>query len=277
MKTIIVATDFSPIALNAINYAVAMAKKINAQLHLLHVCPSPPIVFGDTVETVTVKDVIENSESQMTALKNRLMGQEKDTIPIKTKVVLGDFFDELEDLCTKEKPYVVIMGCQGKTALERVFLGSHALNTMRNLNWPVLIVPPLAVFTDIKRIGLACDFSKPIDALPIADVKNILEDFNAELHIINVGKKGHYDSDIVFESVRLDDILKPFEPKHHFIDNNDIDDGIIEFIEDEKIDILIILPKRHSLMERLVYKSSTKILSLHTRVPLLSLHQLNLD
>ncbi len=277
MKTIIVAVDFSPMSLNAADYATAIAKNIKAKLHLLHVCSSPQIVFGDTMETISVKDLLENGETRMAILKNNLAGQAGDIITIQSSVVLGDFFNELEDLCFNEKPYLVIMGCQGKTAIERVFLGSNTLYTMRNLNWPVLAVPPVAQYKEIKQIGLACDFSKPVDALPIADVKTILEDFNAQLHVINVGRKAHYNSDIVFESVRLDDILKPFEPKHHFIDHNDIDEAILEFMDTEKIDLLIILPKSHSLIERLVYKSSTKELSLHTRVPLLSLHQINLD
>ena len=46
MKTIIAPTDFSPISLNAVNYAADMAVSINADLSLLYVCLLP-ITYGE--------------------------------------------------------------------------------------------------------------------------------------------------------------------------------------------------------------------------------------
>ena len=63
MKTIIVPTDFSPIATNAMNFAADMAANINASLMLLHVYQVPvsmtdvPIVLVSAEELRTAAEI----------------------------------------------------------------------------------------------------------------------------------------------------------------------------------------------------------------------------
>src|SRR4029078_7804587 len=85
---------------------------------------------------------------------------------------------EIEDYCDDKKPYAVVMGTQGSTALERIFLGSNTIGAMKHLPWPLIIVPPEAKFIGIKKIGLACDLKKVDDSIPVKEIRLLTKEFN---------------------------------------------------------------------------------------------------
>ena len=272
MKTILVATDFSSAALNAANYAADMALAINTDMLLLHVYQIPAN-YSEIPVPITEEDVLQNAEKNINELKEQLTKRTGGKLNIVTEVRTGIFFSrELKTVCEDIEPYLVVMGSQGTTATERLFFGGHSVYTMKHLMWPLITVPPDATFSSIKKIGLACDFDKVVDTTPIHEIKMLVTDFNAELHVLNTGKKEVPDPEIVFESGLLEEMLAPLLPNYHFITNENTDEGIINFAEKNNIDLLVVLPKRHGLLDKLIHRSHTKQLVLHSHIPVLALH-----
>ncbi|MBS1510294.1 MAG: universal stress protein [Bacteroidetes bacterium] len=272
MKTILTATDFSAAATNAAEYAAEMALAIHAELTLLHVCQIP-VTYGEAPAIVNEGDMIQDAELELEKLKDRLGEMTFGKIPIRTIAKLGLFHQELKTTCEELHPYTVVMGCQGSTAADRMLLGDHAVHAMRHLEWPLITVPPEATFGDIRKIGFACDFDHVVDTIPLDEIKTLVKDFNAELHILNTGKQKEFNADTVFESGLLQEMLEGLKPKYHFITNDNIDKGILDYADGNEIDLLIVLPKRHSLLENIFHKSHTKSMVLHSHVPVLALHQ----
>ena len=101
----------------------------------------------------------------------------------------------------------------------------------------------------------------------------LVQDFNAELHILNTGKKEVFDADIVFESGLMQEMTMALKPTFHFIDHEYTDEGIMDFAEKNQIDLLIVMPHRHNLLAGIFHKSHTKQLVLHSHVPVMSIHQ----
>lgn len=271
MKTILVTTDFSSAALNAAKYAADMAVAINAKILMLHVYQIP-VVFTEVPVAVTLEDIQKDAENNIQHLKEIINNKTIGKISIETKITEGVFFQELKNVCERIDPYAVVMGSQGTTASDRLFFGGHTVYASKHLQWPLITVPPKATFSSIKKIGLASDFNKVVDTTPIDEIKILVNDFNAELHVLNTGKKEVYDPEIVFQSGMLQEMLAPLHPQYHFLTNENIDEGIMDFAEKNAIDLLVVIPKRHDLMERLVHKSHTKQLVLHSHVPVLALH-----
>ncbi len=272
MKTILVTTDFSPAANNAVNYAADMALSINAGLLLLNVVQSP-VGYSDLPIVINLEDMMRSAERDIQHLKEELKLRTKDKINIDAEVGLGAFFSELKNVCERVKPYAVVMGSQGKTAAEHLLFGAHAVHTVKHLTWPVITVPPGGTFSAVKKIGLASDLTKVVETTPVDEIKMLVNDFNAELHILNTGKSEVFDADVVFESGLMQEMTMALKPKFHFINNDDTDAGIIDFVDKNNIDLLIVLPRRHNLIESLFHKSHTKKLVLHSHVPVMALHQ----
>lgn len=271
MKTILVATDFSAAALNASNYAVAMASTIQADILLLHVY-NLPVNYNEIPVATNVEILQQDAENEMNRLKNQLIQKSDGKINVTTEVRMGLFFPELKAVCERIKPYAVITGSQGTTVAERLLLGSHAVQAMKHLEWPLITVPPGFIFSSIKKIGFACDFEKVVDTVPVDEIKKLVNDFNASLHILNTGKQKEFKPELVFESGLVQEMLGNLKPEYHFITSDNTDEAILDFAEKNKIDLLVVLPKRHGLLDKLVHKSHTKRFVLHSHVPVMALH-----
>ena len=166
------------------------------------------------------------------------------------------------------------MGTKGQSAVERLFLGSATLSAIRHLNIPVIVIPPGAKFKEIKKIGLACDFKQVVDSTPVSEIREFVKLFNAELDVLNVDyKKKNPDAEKPEQSLLLDTLLQDLNPSYFFIDNPVVEDGINEFAEKNNIDLLLVIPKKHRLLDGLFQKSHSTQLAFHSHIPILSIHE----
>jgi nucleotide-binding universal stress UspA family protein len=271
MKTIIAATDFSDASINAANYAADMALAIHANLLVVHIYQIP-VAYLEIPIAIEADQARIDAEESLSQLKELLIKRTSGNMNIASRFVTRVFFRELKNICEEIKPYAVVMGSQGTTAAQRVLFGGHSVYAMKHLMWPLITVPPHAGFSQIKKIGLACDFAKVIDSTPVEEIKRLVEDLHAELHVINSGRDDTYQPDMVFESGMLQEILAPLNPQYHLITRENADEGIIAFVEDNNINLLITLPKRHGLLEMLAHRSISKQLVLRSDVPVMAMH-----
>lgn len=270
MRTIVVATDFSGSSTNAASYAAAMALALNAELFLLHAYEMPAVT-GEISLPVNLDTWQQDAESALRQLQHKLETETKGLLTIRGQVHLGSFYNELTIVCEQLNPYAVVIGSTGKTAAERILFGSNAVYTMKHLPWPVIAVPKDVAFSGIKKIGLACDLENT-GALPLDEIGMLLKDFQAEFHLLHIGQRAEFDSKVKFTSHLLNEKLKPLKTKFHFLSGSDIDQGILEFAEKKHIDLLIVLPKRKSLINSLLKKSHTRQFVLHSHLPVMALH-----
>jgi len=275
MKTIIVSTDFSPAATNAMNYAVDMAKTIDASVLLLHVYQVPVSYTEVPVVLVSVEDLRKNAEAEMEVLKKNIENNTSGKVKVYTEIKMGDVVDELNDLCNNTHPFAVVMGTKGHSAFERALFGSNTLTAIKKLHCPVICVPPGKQFGNgIKKIGLACDFREVLESTPTHAIKELVKEFNGELHVLNIDYDNRqFVSETPEQSMLLHTMLEELKPQYHFIQHMDVEDGINEFAEENNLDLVIAIPKKHKLLEGLFKKSSTKQLVFESHVPVMCVHE----
>lgn len=271
MKTILVATDFSPAALNAALYATGIARQTNAGILLLNIY-QVPLLYAEVPVPVDQQVLEDEIAASMAASRQQLLQHTGNKVPVTTKVVMGVFLDKLQEICAQEKPYLVVLGSQGTTAAERFFLGQHAVQAMKHLQWPVLTVPPQVKYSGIARLGLACDFEKVPETVPVGSLMTFVKDLKAELHILNTGKQEEFEPEVVFGSGMLQEMIKGIKPVYHFVTNKDSVEGIMALAKANDIDLLVVLPKAHSIIEIITHKSITKRLVLSAYLPVMALH-----
>jgi len=276
MKTIIVPTDFSPISINAANYAAEMARSINADLSLLHICLLPITTYGEVPFPLENMDSsLSSAEDKILQVKNDLTRKTGGKVKIDTEVrTAATVTGELVNYCELKKPYVIVMGTQGTSAVERIFFGSNTIYAMRHMAWPVIVVPPEAKFNKIKKIGLACDLKKVDENVPFSQIKSLVSQFGAELFILHINPEGEkgYTAEKTVETRSIQNLLYDLHPVYRFIDYDDIETGLEEFAATNKLDLLITVPKRHNIIDKIFHKSHSKKLMLHTHVPVMAIH-----
>ncbi len=269
-KIIIIATDFSECAHNAVRYGAAISKKIKATLLLVHIIEYPLTPHSIPVDIQKMADAANLEMEKLVKEIKEISGSAVDT---EIKIYEGDVYRSINNICEEEKPYLVILGAQGKTAGEHFFFGEHASYISKHLKWPVLTIPPDAVYAGLSQIALACDFENVANAVPFNNIKKLLNDFSAKLHVIYSIKDQKRNLEVLNEAFDMDQYFSPVRPEYHFEENANLMKTVTTLADQHKIELLIILPKEHNLLHRVLNGSTTKQLVLHSRVPILSLHK----
>ncbi|MBK7883369.1 MAG: universal stress protein [Chitinophagaceae bacterium] len=275
MKTIVVPTDFSPVSLNAVNYAADMACIIGTSLSLVHVCPLPLVFSEIPIPQYGIEGLIADAQKKLEELEGEIMYRTRDRIKVTSIVTQGDLIEGINNYCASVSPYAVVMGAENADFFEKIISGAKTLAAVKHLSWPVIIIPLEAKFECIRKIALACDFRKVVETIPAKEIKSLVDEFHAELHILHVNEVdvNSLDQQTIEESGWVQQILGKLKPKYHFIKSTNIEKSINEFAENNNIDFSIVLPKKHNLFSKVFYHSHSKRLVLHTHVPVMAVHE----
>ena len=191
IQSILATTDFSEQSLSGVRYAVALAEKVGAPLHLLHVVEPPSRFSGmeDVPGALTDSQVAELARSQLKDLCER---ETNSNVRVRTSVRIGKAFDEITIAARESSANLIVIATHGHTGAKRVLLGSTAERVVRHASCPVLIVRASAGVKPVpfspKKILVPIDFSKVSkDALPWAVL--LARQFGSTLTLLHVVEK----------------------------------------------------------------------------------------
>ena len=273
MKTIVALTDFSEDAVNAVFYAADMAVILECNLVLLTVCYIPVTVTEITVIPVTIDNWVLEANEQMKQLEERVKDHVNTRVSVTSVVRQGNIMPEIKSFCNDQEPLAVIMGAESLPAFERFFTEGQAVLAISELLWPVMVIPPGTRFHGFKKMGLACDLKNVITATPFLQIKQLVQAFHAELHVLHVADDDTFEPAAMEETGWLREIFSALAPEFHFIGGNDPEKSILSFADNNDIDLLIIVPKNHSFLEKIFHHSFSKDLLLQARLPIFSIHE----
>lgn len=265
MKTIVVPTDFSPSADNAAYYAAQVAKKTGASVLLLHVYQMPVSMNEVPVMMIPAEELKAYADSALAKAKEDFAKKFPDVTVI-TESRLGNVIDEINDACTKLNVFAVVMGKQGTSGIEKFIVGSTALSVVRHCTHPVITVPAFFTNRKIEKIAFATDLDEPVLLLP--KISAFVKQLSASLHVIHVRIKKETAS-----AEALTNLFSELQPVFHLIDEPNFFHGIQSYVHKNNIDMLIILPHKHSLLERIFFKTHTTELVEELDIPIVSFNE----
>lgn len=261
MNTVIVPVDFSVTSIHAAKYASQLLTgHFGVNMVLYH-------GYGKPAEAAYASEMLGHLKKDL--LKNYIVDIE---IMIHEE---ADFVDGLERIARHRKADLVIMGITGKSAIAQVFFGSNTLKMAERKVCPVLIVPEHADFKPLKNVMLTSDFKSTLNTTPSVLIKDFLDVFNPQLHIVNVDNE-HYISlteNYEKEKQALKQMFAEYKPEFYFMRLYDVDEAINLFAESRNIDLIIVIQKNHSFISKLLSGSRTKTLSYHSKMPILVMHE----
>lgn len=134
---ILVPTDFSACSEHALDYAVELAARLDARVHLLSVIGVPSYgvpELGVGITAAMVDNLIADNQRALDQL-----GREKKLVA-ETLVRVGDARDVILQTAEELKADLIVMGTHGRRGLSRALLGSVAEMIVRTSPVPVLTV-----------------------------------------------------------------------------------------------------------------------------------------
>ena len=153
---ILVGIDGSQPSMDAAEYALALAKKDNAELIAIHVLSGKlgyehtprPLVFGLPATPSSVNDIIQTSKQEAERWLERIKEQqqldnENIIVKLKTEVILAStptVAAELVDYARGENVDLIVVGTRGRSGIKKILLGSTASGIVTYAHCPVMIV-----------------------------------------------------------------------------------------------------------------------------------------
>lgn len=266
MNTLVALTDFTPAADNAALYAAHLAHSLEAELVLLHVYQLPISMNDMPILAVSAEELKNNSDNGLQRTREELLRQVPG-LPIRIESRLGDINDEVNQYCKEVPVIALVMGTHHYTGLEKILFGNTAISVIRHCHYPVITVPESYTGRGVHRIVFATDLD-PLEAPAIEKIRSIVQQLRAELHIV------HVMSDE--EELHADHFLEPFKdlrPHFRTVHNNNVTEGLQEYMQRTHCDLLIALPHKHNLLDAFLFRLHTKEFVEHVDRPLLFIHE----
>lgn len=228
MNKILVPTDFSEQADNALRVAAQLAKKYNAEIYLLHLLELP---LHEVDAMNSHSDLPEAVFFMKLAHKrfNEVLNQDylKD-VTIHETIEFHQAFEGIMDTCNKNDIDLIVMGSHGVSGLKEMFIGSNTEKVVRSSEIPVLVIKNKHEVFDISDFVFASSFKKSNKKAYDQAVK-LAKSFDATLHLVLINTANRFITS-----------SKANERIHEFLKTSEYDNFTTSIHNDESIEIGIL-------------------------------------
>ncbi|MEX0313231.1 MAG: universal stress protein [Allomuricauda sp.] len=256
---ILVPFDFSEASVNALDYVVNFVGP-NREIDVLALYVSAMPVSDSEMSTLKI-----DFEKTIGSFQKRV---KKEPTLI---TVAGDVIDSI--LSAREEYYadLIIMGTMGDQITDEAITNTSRL--VLEANCPVISIPYGCNLKEPKDIALVMGKEEIDDKNVLRILLDIARTFNSRVHVLTIYKESVYAEDSVVDSTEnlLEYYLEHFYEEHAFTKNQDVEEGIFDYISKKNIDLLAILPRNHAKMSTPSEGRLTKLLTLHSEIPVLTL------
>lgn len=269
MKTIVVATDYSATANNALQFGASLARVFNAELVLLNVFHPSVHVSNSLVTPDAIDHIIKNNEDRLRELA--LVTSYENQINVSSVSKTANTIEALEEYVAAHPVDLVVMGMDS-SLLEYKLFGNTTTAAIRSLRFPLLVVPNDIPFKGIKRIVYACEYSYLSEDNHLDLLKEITRKFDAKLQILHVETKTEPALTSVGDQIlAIDTRMEDVDHTYSVIENPSVGNGIVQGLKAWNADLLVMVPHKAGFWESFLKGSATREMALRTRVPLLVL------
>lgn len=272
MKTLLVPTDFSDNASNALYYAAALAAHTDSRLVLVHAIAMDVVELpGNPFDLKPDMRLEAYYLAKLEHLASQVRVKHGVTLQVDTLVVHGKILDHLNKLVISKQADLVVMGTKGAGNLVKKLMGTNTSSYIKQAICPVLAIPISAWYQDLKKIAYASDFES-IETGFLKQLFHFARPLHLDVCIFNV--KSEDQLDLVPDSQILGQIKRHFPEEPYSVaqlKGNDVVAGIQDFIQDNQVDILALSVHKPDFLEKLFHSSISERLTFQTTIPLLTL------
>ncbi len=265
MKKILVPTDFSEHANNALRYAINIGNYCEAEIELLHVYEMKAVVVSTTrVREYQKEDAERDLANNIRSFEDLIFGK---TI-LNGRAIDGNPIDVICSLANNEDFDMIVMGTQGASGLKEIFLGSKTSGVMKYTHTPILAIPNGFNYRPIKDITFAVDSGIVADDEVLYPLLELAKLYKSNVKIVHLEKEKMvvgYDPGI---GISLEDIPHSF---HRISGSSDVNEVINVFVFEENSDMLCMIRRDRDFWSNLFHRSVTTKEVFDSPVPLLIL------
>jgi nucleotide-binding universal stress UspA family protein len=279
MRKILIPTDFSGNAMNAIKYALELFKCEHSEVFLIH-------AYADEVydnKTILTRALFDEFREEIKKKSDKQLEETLLTIrefspnprhKYQAISKFGNLIDEVNDFVDKQDIDLIVMGTRGKTNGKTVDFGSNTIQVIKYVKCPVLAIPRGYDQLNLSRVLFPTNYQLPYKQRELKLVSTLAKSCAAKVVFLYISKF----KELSFRQQDNVDYLKNILTENELEFSNAAGEDLIQVISneitEEKIDMLVMVNSRKSYLESLLYPSTVQKLGLQIQIPFLVLQNL---
>jgi len=133
MQQVLVATDRSAMAKEALKRAISIAKKKDAQLFIIHVI-EPPFIESPYLQPIDQNEIEQAVTDEIDQLNSEVK------VEYNLFIEHGNTVDIIKHKAEQLEVDLIVIGCNGKANIESNYFGATTLKLIQRTHIPVLVV-----------------------------------------------------------------------------------------------------------------------------------------
>ena len=271
MKRILVPTDFSEHAENALKAAAIIAKKNKCEIFLLHLLELPNQMSDAMTGGASIPEVmlfIKKANETLQKIKEQpfLNG-----LSINATVQFEKAFDGILSFNKKNKIDLIVMGSHGTSGIEEILIGSNTEKVVRLSEVPVLVIKKDVGEIKFKNIVFASDFSTEIKK-PFKKMVEFVKIFDANLSLVMICSPNSFKTTVTAEKT-MKEFIKNYDIKNyslHIFNDANIESGISNFSKTVDADLIGLCTHGRTGLAHFFNGSISEDLVNHTTKPVIT-------
>ena len=276
MKKILLPTDFSINALNAINYAIYLFENEECNFFILHTVQIGPSGYSSSFnkgrDTRLQKITMEEAERNATSLKASLEAKKKNPKhTIETIINTDSLLNAIgKNVINKDIDYI-FMGTKGASGVKSIFMGSNTVSVIKNIDFcPLIAVPEEYTFSVPTEILFSTDFRHEYSEIELEPLITLAKLWNSKILVVHFGLTDALDE----PQQKAKEILKNrlVDLSHSMAQGYadiSVADAINEYIAKHRaIGMVAMMNRKHGFFEKLTREPIIKRVAFRSEIPL---------
>lgn len=284
MKHILVPTDFSDNARNAISTAVKLFKDTECNFYLLHAHgPSVFNVLRDKRQQRS-RAIYDSSAQRSNQGSSKIPSylEEHHSNPKHTFKTISKsdvLLSAIKETLKEKDIELIVMGTKGATGAKNIFLGSNTVKVIKNIReCPIIAVPHHYDFQGLRKLVFPTDFTRPCSSRALHTLVELVSLWKTKINIFFLSQQFSYDDERKANKKILKECFQGLECAFYkgVIDSK-VAVAINEFALECKADMVALVHYPSTYLEKITEEPIVKKVGFHTKVPLLILPELDLS
>lgn len=279
MRKILIPTDFSENANNALKFATDLFKYEVSEFYVMHAYQDD--IYSD--ETLLTKKnlyeitsvVSNNSQKELEKIKKSIT--ETAPNPKHTYHIISAnnlLIDETDTIVDEQNIDIIIMGTKGKNNDKKITFGSHTLQVMKYVQCPLLAIPENYKYAQPKHILFPTNYLIPYKRRELKLLCEMASPYRAVIDMLYISKTEKLSMRQIDNQNFIKEELCNNQINFKVVKSKHIINTIYKYINENNVDILVMVNKRHSFLEDILYQSVIDKLSLNLNIPFLALQNM---
>ncbi len=278
MKNILLPTDFSDNAWNAIFTGLKMFQTVDCNFILLNTYePKLANLMGNKSKErlgVIYDSLSENSKLQLDKTMQYLHeNHSRSNHKFESVSISNDIEHAINQMVVDRDIDLIVMGTKGATGAKEVFMGSNTVKVIKKVRMcPIIAVPHNYDFKALKSVVFPTDFTHPYSKSELKPLIDVVGLWNAEIAILQIAQEYELHDEQKRNLKQLSNRLQDVKHSFHKVEMwNNVAEATNKFAGENDMDLIALIHYPHTFMEKLTREPVIRKIGFHAKVPLMVL------